>query len=204
MRRIVPTTLALSLLACAPSAPIGNDLGGVDAAIDAGRDLGYFVEDTGCDTGPPIDFGPPPDLGYSGGTTPGTNGVQRYTNQAMELQAPSGHRGEVTATNSGAFSGQVRNPPGCATCNVGGCSCYSVNFQTSNHRGWHPVIGDTGRVVPIRDPAALSQALFEVITLPDDERRRLGIAARARIAERFQLGDIVGRYERLWQSIARR
>ncbi|MFO1281096.1 MAG: cytochrome c3 family protein [Burkholderiales bacterium] len=87
----------------------------------------------------------PPDLGYSGGTTPGTNGVQRYTNQAMELQAPSGHRGEVTATNSGAFSGQVRNPPGCATCNVGGCSCYSVNFQTSNHRGWHPVIGDTGR-----------------------------------------------------------
>ena len=86
-----------------------------------------------------------PDLGYIGGTGSGTNGVLRYTNQAMEFQAPTSHRGEVTATNSGAFSGQIRNPAGCATCGVGGCTCYNVNYQTANHRGWHPVIGDTGR-----------------------------------------------------------
>ncbi|MBL0088449.1 MAG: hypothetical protein IPP87_09090 [Ideonella sp.] len=81
----------------------------------------------------------PPNLGDSGGGTPsGTNGLVRFTNQAMELQAPISHRGEGTTTNSGAFAG---TPPG---------QSYSVNFQTSNHRGWHPVLGATGRSNALR------------------------------------------------------
>jgi hypothetical protein len=37
-----------------------------------------------------------PNLGASGGgTAPGTNGLDQYTNQAMEFQAPLGDRGEV-------------------------------------------------------------------------------------------------------------
>jgi cytochrome c554/c'-like protein len=63
----------------------------------------------------------PPTLGDSGGgTTLGTsaaNGVTDFTNQAMEFQAPTNHRGEVTA-------------PG---------------YATNNHRSWHPVMGPTGR-----------------------------------------------------------
>ncbi|MEQ1814409.1 MAG: hypothetical protein ABL860_08180 [Candidatus Nitrotoga sp.] len=68
------------------------------------------------------------------GTTPsGTNGLLQYTNIAKEIQAPSGHTGGGTQPlDSGAFAGT--SPQG----NV-------VNFQTNNRRGWHPVIGATGR-----------------------------------------------------------
>ncbi len=87
----------------------------------------------------------PPLLGSSGGGTPtGTNGLTQYTNQAMEFQAPVLHKGEVTRTDSGAFAG---TPPGQA---------YSVNFQTANHRGWHPVIDSTGRSNAIRTTTTAS------------------------------------------------
>jgi hypothetical protein len=82
----------------------------------------------------------PPLLGSAGGGTPsGTNGLTQFTNQAMEFQAPLAHRGETTTTDSGAFAG---TPPG---------RTYTVNFQSSNHRGWHPVIGATGRTHAIRN-----------------------------------------------------
>jgi hypothetical protein len=41
-------------------------------------------------------IGSRPSLGDSGGgTAPGTNDVDQYTNQAMEFQAPLGDRGEI-------------------------------------------------------------------------------------------------------------
>ena len=64
-----------------------------------------------------------PPLGRLGGTPLSTNGLTQYTNQAKEFQAPIGHRGYVTTTDSGAGS----------------------NFSTNNHRSWHPVMGPTGR-----------------------------------------------------------
>lgn len=64
-----------------------------------------------------------PALGRPGGTAPGTNNLTVYTNQAKEAQAPLSHQGEGTKPNSGAGS----------------------NFQTNNHRGWHPIMGPTGR-----------------------------------------------------------
>lgn len=87
----------------------------------------------------------PPLLGNSGGGTPsGTNGLTQYTNQAMEFQAPAAHKGEVTRTDSGAFAG---TPPGRA---------YTVNFQTNNHRAWHPVIDGTGRSNAVRTTTTTS------------------------------------------------
>ncbi len=74
-----------------------------------------------------------PNLGDSGGGTPaGTNGLDQYTNQAKEFQAPSSHMGEGTATNSGAGSA----------------------FTTDNHRSWHPVIDATGRSLAARSISA--------------------------------------------------
>ena len=71
----------------------------------------------------------PPSLGDSGGnTSSGTNDVTEYTNQAMEFQAPLGHKGEVTTLDSGASS----------------------SYSTNNHRSWHPVIDNTGRTQAIR------------------------------------------------------
>ena len=81
----------------------------------------------------------PPNLGDSGGGTPsGTNGMTRFTNQAMEFQAPLAHKGAPTMLDSGAFAG---TPPG---------QSYSVNFRSNNQRSWHPVMDSTGRTHAIR------------------------------------------------------
>jgi len=55
-----------------------------------------------------FDAANPPALGaYAGGTPSGTHGVTHYTDQAMEFQAPLGHRGEGTALNTGASATQA-------------------------------------------------------------------------------------------------
>lgn len=69
-----------------------------------------------------------PPLGYPGGTPPGVNNLQQYTNQAKEFQAPVTHKGEVTTSDGGQ----------------------AIAFTTNNHRSWHPVMDDTGRTGAIR------------------------------------------------------
>ncbi len=73
----------------------------------------------------------PPFLGDTGGNTPfsQSNGVSRYTNQAMEIQAPIGHTGEGTSTSAS-----------------GSAAAYANN----NHRSWHPVMAKTGRTLAER------------------------------------------------------
>ena len=66
------------------------------------------------------------------------------------------------------------------------------------------IIGATGRVVPPRDPAALAAALLELLALPEDARRALGAAARARVAEHFALASSVARYAALYRELAAR
>lgn len=63
------------------------------------------------------------------------------------------------------------------------------------------MIGETGRVVAPADPAALSAALADLLGLPEVERRALGAAARARIAERFGLGGMVESYLALYADL---
>jgi len=93
----------------------------------------------------------PPSLGDSGGGTPsGTNGLTRYTNQAMEFQSPTAHQGELTRTDSGAFAGSV---PGVTP-------TYTVNFQNNNHRGWHPVLNNTGRSLAVRNITSNATSVF--------------------------------------------
>ncbi len=84
--------------------------------------------DYGYDDNNAYPTGNRPNLGYLGGTPSGTNNLTQYTNQAKEFQAPIGHRGQTTTTDSGAGS----------------------NFSTNNHRSWHPVIDSTGRTGAIR------------------------------------------------------
>jgi glycosyltransferase involved in cell wall biosynthesis len=62
------------------------------------------------------------------------------------------------------------------------------------------IIGETGRVIPWRDPAALAAAMAEILRLPGGERRALGLAARARIAENFEIGAIAARYTALYHQ----
>lgn len=63
------------------------------------------------------------------------------------------------------------------------------------------VAGDAGLVVPPRDPAALAEALADL--LEDDARRRdLGRRARARALDLFQLDTMVGTFRDLYRRLA--
>jgi glycosyltransferase involved in cell wall biosynthesis len=65
------------------------------------------------------------------------------------------------------------------------------------------IVGETGAIVPPRDPAALAASWEKLAALGAGGRRKLGIAARARIVEHYDLAAIVARYEALYEAIAR-
>jgi len=62
--------------------------------------------------------------------------------------------------------------------------------------GW--IVGNTGWVVPPKNPEALAVSWQESIELGADGREALGKAARARIIESFSLDSVVADYERFW------
>ena len=125
-----------------PSLPVSYQVKSGDGGIGAGVDVNStwvtreyqvclkchsdyaFFDDNGYPTGSR------PNLGTSlGGTPADTNGLNQYTNQAVEFHAPLLHKGETTASDSGAGSGYTAN----------------------NHRSWHPVMDDTGRTAGVRN-----------------------------------------------------
>lgn len=63
------------------------------------------------------------------------------------------------------------------------------------------LLGETGRVVPRRDPQALAQAWGDLLALPPSAREALGRAARQRVAERFGVEQMAGAYARLYEDI---
>lgn len=64
------------------------------------------------------------------------------------------------------------------------------------------IVGDTGRVVPATDPGALSLAFTSLVDIGPQARERLGSAARARIAEHYDLLAICRRYDDLYEEMA--
>lgn len=63
------------------------------------------------------------------------------------------------------------------------------------------IVGDTGYVVPPRDSKALAQTWIKLIEMGHEGRKKLGMAARERIMENFNLENIVDRYETLYKEI---
>ena len=64
------------------------------------------------------------------------------------------------------------------------------------------LVGDTGRIVPARDPTALSSALAEMLELTESERQALGTRARTRIETHFRIGAVVDEYRALYAALA--
>jgi len=64
------------------------------------------------------------------------------------------------------------------------------------------IVGNTGRVVPSGDMAGLATAMESLLILAAEERRALGERARARVAENFEIGRVVKRYEAFYEELA--
>jgi glycosyltransferase involved in cell wall biosynthesis len=65
------------------------------------------------------------------------------------------------------------------------------------------VVGDTGRVVAARDPAALAHAWRGMLGAPLGTRERLAAAARRRIESEFDIASVANRYLTLYNEIDR-
>ena len=65
------------------------------------------------------------------------------------------------------------------------------------------LIGNTGFVVPRKDPAALAQACINLLHMSSEARNRLGADARRRVADRFGLQRVVSSYEGLYEDTGR-
>ena len=63
------------------------------------------------------------------------------------------------------------------------------------------IVGDTGFVVPPRDPEALANAWRTLVEMGPERRRELGRAARRRVVEHFSLPTVVRQYEALYDQI---
>lgn len=63
------------------------------------------------------------------------------------------------------------------------------------------IVGDTGRVVASGDMHGLAAALGELLALPLPEKAALSERVRARVAEYFEIGGVVRRYEDFYESL---
>lgn len=77
------------------------------------------------------------------------------------------------------------------------CGLYPVATDVGDARR---ILGETGRVVPPRDDAALAAALREALAWPLDRLREKGRAARDRIVDHFSVGPMVEKFDRLHRT----
>jgi glycosyltransferase involved in cell wall biosynthesis len=66
------------------------------------------------------------------------------------------------------------------------------------------IVGETGAVVPPRDPEALAEACLRLIEGGERRLRELGTAARRRIEERYSLARAAAQYAALYRRLAGR
>lgn len=78
---------------------------------------------------------------------------------------------------------------------VRGTPCISTDVGDAGE-----IIGDSGRLVPPRDPRALANAITEMCDLDQKERTRLSGVARARIVERFSIDEMAATFLNLYRN----
>jgi glycosyltransferase involved in cell wall biosynthesis len=83
---------------------------------------------------------------------------------------------------------------------VGEAMCCGVPCVVTDVGDSAWIVGETGKVVPPRQPEALADAWREVIDLGAEGRSVLGQAARARAVACFSLDSVVAQYEKLYES----
>lgn len=63
------------------------------------------------------------------------------------------------------------------------------------------LIGNTGRIVPSRDPDAMADAWTDLLSMEEEDRKALGKSARERIVSLFSMEKIAKQYEELYCKI---
>lgn len=63
------------------------------------------------------------------------------------------------------------------------------------------IVGETGKVVPPMNEQALAQAMLDLMRMSDDERQRLGAAARERVQACFTLERMSAGFRRVWDEV---
>ncbi len=58
-----------------------------------------------------------------------------------------------------------------------------------------------GEVVPCRDPNALAAAWERILSMPDEERRRIGEAGREQVLSRYSLDRMTAAFEKLYRAM---
>lgn len=64
------------------------------------------------------------------------------------------------------------------------------------------MVGDSGRIVPLRDPEGLAAGILELLQRPRGERERLGALGRERIERHYSLERMTAAYGELWTELA--
>lgn len=65
------------------------------------------------------------------------------------------------------------------------------------------IVGDTGFVVPPRDPEALATAWEKLLVMDEEQRKDFGRQARERIRNRYGMKAVAGRYGELYSQVFR-
>lgn len=63
------------------------------------------------------------------------------------------------------------------------------------------IVGNTGRVVPAGDMAGLARELIMVLRLPPEAKAALGLRARERVVENYEIGFVTRLYEGYYENI---
>lgn len=63
------------------------------------------------------------------------------------------------------------------------------------------VDGETGFLVPPKDPEALAQTMLRLMNLPEGERRRIGEKGRRHVEQNFALDRVVDQWEALYKEL---
>jgi len=84
---------------------------------------------------------------------------------------------------------------------LGEAMCCAVPCIASNVGDSAFLIGETGKVVPPKDPTALAVACQELIDIGHEGRVELGERARRRIVDNFDVTEVVTAYENLYSEL---
>ena len=98
------------------------------------------------------------------------------------------------ATLSSAYGEAFPNVIGEAM--ASGVPCVVTDVGDAAH-----IVGSSGLIVPPRDPLALAGAWEELLMRSEQERRQLGLEARQRIVEHFDIVRVAQTYAALYQDI---